>query len=72
MISELSGVYSLNEIIEIEELAGRPIDDLLEGDWGRALRAVAFVMGRRVNPDYTLEDAGKITMEITIQPPVSG
>lgn len=67
--SELSGVYTLNEVIEIEALAQRPIDELLEGDWGLPLRAIAFIIGRRTNPDYTLADAGQITIEVNVEAP---
>lgn len=63
-LQDLTGAYTLDEIIEIEALAGCPIDEVLDGDWGRGLRAVAFVQGKRANPEFTLEDAGRMTAHI--------
>lgn len=53
-------------IDEIEEL-----DDLLEGGFSsmtngripvKAMRVIAYLVMRRTEPDFTLEDAGKLKM----------
>lgn len=55
----LTGPFTIDEVIEIEDLAGCPITDLEEGPRGRKLRAVAYVVGKRSNPSFTLAQAGE-------------
>lgn len=61
---DFAGPFTIDEVIEIEELAGKPITDLLVGERGRSLRAVAYVVGRRSNPNLTLADAGEMWVRV--------
>lgn len=60
---DLGGPFTLDEIIELEDLAPGEILHP-SGRSGRALRAIAWVTGRRVNPAYGLEDAGRLLLRI--------
>lgn len=54
---DLSGEgLTLDEIIAVEDLC----DEWVYERSGRFMRAVAFVTGRRSNPDLTLEELGEI------------
>lgn len=63
---------TVGEIEEIEDRAGSPIDSF--GDptkpKGKLLHALAFVMRRRDNPNFTWEDAGKLRVELSTDNPV--
>lgn len=54
---------TLDEVETIENLAGVAMDELMGAGKlkGKALKAVVFVAQRRQNPDFKMEDAGKIT-----------
>lgn len=55
---------TLDEVETIENLAGVSIDKIV-GDGmpkGKNLKAIMFVLKRRENPDFKLEDAGKFTV----------
>jgi hypothetical protein len=54
---------TLGEIEEIEDYAGLPISDIGEERPGviKLRIALAWVMKRRTNPNYTIEDAKKMT-----------
>jgi hypothetical protein len=54
---------TLDEIEELENLIGRPIDEAFATGHpkGRALKALKYVIEKRTNPNYKFEDAGKIT-----------
>lgn len=58
------------EIETIEEIVGLPIDRAF-GDRdapqprGKVLRALGFVVKRRDNPDFTLEDAGNLVIRMS-------
>ncbi len=58
---------TIGEIEEIEELGDQPIDALFSatGKKGKALRAIAFVMKRRDNPDFTWEEAGDLRINLS-------
>jgi len=56
---------TLGEIEELETLSGVPIGAIQEGmdgsrPMGGILRAIAFIIKRRENPDFTYEDAGNL------------
>jgi hypothetical protein len=55
---------TLAEIEQIETLTGRGIEAIMaEGaPRGVALKAIIWVLKRRENPGYTLEDAGKVSL----------
>jgi hypothetical protein len=59
---------TLGEIEEIEDYAGLPISDIGEERPGviKLRIALAWVLKRRENPSYTIEDAKKMTaVELT-------
>lgn len=64
---------TLNEIIALEELTGIGLtgigDSLTSGKpVGTLLRAIALVVKRRENPDFTLEQAGELTVDFSPDP----
>ncbi len=63
----------VSEIEEIEEILDAPIDKALSADGrkGKALRAVGYVMKRRENPDFTMEDAGDLIIRLSDGDPTS-
>jgi hypothetical protein len=56
---------TLNEIEEIELLTNKSIDSIMDdgAPKGRVFKAIIFVMTKRTNPDFTLEQAGKLSMD---------
>lgn len=55
---------TLNEAEEIEELLGVGIDQAMSGDRPkvRALKAIAWVLMRREQPDITLDEVGEMKL----------
>jgi hypothetical protein len=55
---------TLNEVEQIEMITGNSIDQLLDAGQakGRAMKAIIFIMKKRIDPDFTLEQAGQISM----------
>lgn len=55
---------TLNEAEEIEDLLGVGIDKAMSGDKPkvRALKAVAWVLLRRTQPDITLDEVGEMKL----------
>ncbi len=55
---------TLGEIATVERLSGRAFADLAEENLpkGELLSALAFVVNKRANPNFTYEDAQKLTM----------
>lgn len=55
---------TLNEVEQIELITGNSIDQLLDAGQakGKALKAIIFVMKKRIDPEFTLEQAGEISM----------
>ena len=56
---------TLGEVAAIENLSGMSIKAMAEGDspMGKMMAAMAYVIKRRSNPDYTFADAMNLTME---------
>jgi hypothetical protein len=54
---------TLDEVETIENLSGSPMDELMGAGKlkGKALKAVVWVAKKRVDPNYKMEDAGKVT-----------
>jgi hypothetical protein len=54
----------LNEVEQIELITGSSIDQLLDAGQakGKAMKAIIFIMKKRIDPDFTLEQAGQISM----------
>lgn len=61
---------TVGEIEIIEDVIGGPIDRaFLEGaPKGKALRALGYVVRRRTNPEFTLEDAGNLKIRLAETP----
>lgn len=55
---------TLNEVEQIELITGNSIDQLLDAGQakGKAMKAIIFIMKKRIDPDFTLEQAGAISM----------
>jgi hypothetical protein len=55
---------TLNEVEQIELITGNSIDQILDAGQakGKAMKAIIFIMKKRTNPDFTLEQAGQISM----------
>jgi hypothetical protein len=56
---------TLEEVEQIELIAGTSIDQLMEvgSPKGKALKAIIFVIKKRTDPNFTLEQAGKIPLK---------
>ena len=55
---------TLNEVEQIELITGNSIDQLLDAGQakGKAMKAIIFIMKKRTDPNFTLEQAGEISM----------
>jgi hypothetical protein len=55
---------TLNEVEQIELITGASIDQILDAGQakGKAMKAIIFIMKKRIDPDFTLEQAGQISM----------
>lgn len=55
---------TLDEVETIEMITGSSIDQIMDKGQpkGKALKAIVFIMTRRTDPTFTLEQAGKLTM----------
>ena len=55
---------TLNEVEQIELITGNSIDQILDAGQakGKAMKAIIFVMKKRVDPNFTIEQAGSISM----------
>ena len=74
-MEEESGVFDIaeididtlkiREIEELEEISGMSVDSLDADDApkGKLLRALAYIVKKRENPDFTLEDAGELVIK---------
>jgi len=56
---------TLEEVETIELISGSSIDQLMESGQpkGKALKAIVFVAEKRKNPEFTLEQAGKVSLK---------
>ena len=55
---------TLNEVETIELITGSSIDQLMDAGQakGKAMKAIIFVMKKRIDPNFTLEQAGALSM----------
>lgn len=55
---------TLNEVEQIELIAGTSIDQILDAGnpKGKAMKAIIFIMKKRIDPNFTIEQAGAISM----------
>jgi len=63
MTQDFFSTLTLDEVETIENLAGRPMDELMGAGKlkGKALKAIIWVAKKRVDPNFKMEDAGKVT-----------
>ena len=56
----------VSEIEAIEEIVGESVDTAFAvgKPRGKLLRAIGFVVKRRENPDFTIEDAGNLIVRL--------
>lgn len=56
---------TLDEIELIENMTGQSIDSVMDDGKprGRAFKAFIFVFKRRTDPNFTIEQAGKLSLE---------
>jgi hypothetical protein len=54
----------LNEVEQIELITGNSIDQILDAGQakGKAMKAIIFVMKKRLDPNFTIEQAGSMSM----------
>ncbi|MFE2245250.1 hypothetical protein [Streptomyces lavendulae] len=57
---------TIDEIETIEDIIDGPLDSLAKpgAKKGRLLKAMAYVVKKRENPEFTLEDAGRLRIEL--------
>ena len=76
MSSELTDVLNVDineltiaEVVEIEERTGLPLDALGQADKpkGKMLQALAYIVKRREDPDFTWEMAGELKITTTAE-----
>jgi hypothetical protein len=55
---------TLNEVEQIELITGSSIDQLMDAGQpkGKAMKAIIFIMKKRTDPNFTIEQAGAISM----------
>jgi hypothetical protein len=55
---------TLNEVEQIELITGSSIDQLMDAGQakGKAMKAIIFIMKKRTDPNFTLEQAGDLSM----------
>ena len=63
MNQDFFSTLTLDEVETIENLSGQPMDELMQTGKlkGKALKAIIWVARKRTNPDFKMEDAGKVT-----------
>ncbi|WP_030244199.1 hypothetical protein [Streptomyces sp. NRRL S-350] len=61
---------SIEEIETIEEIIDGPLDALAQpgARKGRMMRAMAVVLKRRTDPDFSIEDAGALRISLKSKP----
>jgi hypothetical protein len=63
MNQDFFSTLTLDEVETIENLSGQPMDELMGAGKlkGKALKAIIWVAKKRVDPNFKMEDAGKVT-----------
>jgi len=63
MNQDFFSTLTLDEVETIENLSGMPMDELMGVGKlkGKALKAIIWVARKRVDPNFKMEDAGKVT-----------
>lgn len=64
---------TLAEAADIEDVIDAPLESVLldpkNSKKARAMQAFAWISKRRVDPNFTLEDAGKLNLTVFVPPP---
>lgn len=63
MTQDFFSTLTLDEVETIENLSGQPMDELMQAGKlkGKALKAIIWVARKRTDPNFKMEDAGKVT-----------
>jgi hypothetical protein len=63
MNQDFFSTLTLDEVETIENLSGQPMDELMGVGKlkGKALKAIIWVAKKRVDPNFKMEDAGKVS-----------
>lgn len=63
MTQDFFSTLTLDEVETIENLSGQPMDELMQTGKlkGKALKAIIWVARKRTDPNFKMEDAGKVT-----------
>jgi hypothetical protein len=69
MTQDFLSTLTLDEVETIENLSGTPMDELMGVGKlkGKALKAIIWVAKKRVDPNYKMEDAGKVTFSEALE-----
>jgi hypothetical protein len=69
MNEDFFSTLTLDEVETIENLSGTPMDELMGAGKlkGRALKAIIWIAKKRVDPNYKMEDAGKVTFSEALE-----
>jgi hypothetical protein len=56
---------TIEDVETIEMIAGKAIDSIMDDETpkGKTMKAIVFVLNRKDNPKYTLEDASKVSFK---------
>jgi hypothetical protein len=63
MTQDFFSTLTLDEVETIENLSGTPMDELMGAGKlkGKTLKAIIWVAKKREDPNYKMEDAGKVS-----------
>jgi hypothetical protein len=63
MNQDFFSTLTLDEVETIENLSGQPMDELMGVGKlkGKALKSIIWFAKKRVDPNFKMEDAGKVT-----------
>lgn len=69
MTQDFLSTLTLDEVETIENLSGTPMDELMGVGKlkGKALKAIIWVAKKRIDPNYKMEDAGKVTFSEALE-----
>jgi hypothetical protein len=69
MNEDFLSTLTLDEVETIENLSGTPMDELMGVGKlkGKALKAIIWVAKKRIDPNYKMEDAGKVTFSEALE-----
>lgn len=69
MTQDFLSTLTLDEVETIENLSGSAMDELMGAGKlkGKALKAIVWVAKKRVDPNFKMEDAGKVTFSEALE-----